>query len=135
MMVAARSLPGARKALPALLAFDPGVLQAMFGPESAVIRDVLETFFASMADHVLELEAATASGDLALVVAIAHRIKGAARMSGALALAMAAENLEAAGRAGPAGQLARAWADMQQQWQQLQRDPAFRHALQNSAAG
>ena len=62
MMVVVRGQQGTR-ALPALLAFDPGVLRAMFGPEPAVIRDILQTFIASMTSHVLKLNAAISPRD------------------------------------------------------------------------
>ena len=58
----ARGQPGTR-ALPALLAFDPGVLQAMFGPEPVVTRHILQTFIASMTSHVLKLNAAISPRD------------------------------------------------------------------------
>ena len=83
--------------------FVPAILEAMFGDAHGVIATVLETFCTSMDQQMQLLQAARAAGDTLSQQQIAHRIKGAARMSGALALAQAAEQLEQVARSAPIG--------------------------------
>jgi two-component system sensor histidine kinase EvgS len=60
---------------------------------------VLDDFVASTHADLAALERARAAGALADVTREAHKIKGAARMVGAMELGEAADRLEAAGRA------------------------------------
>jgi len=114
-------------------AFAPAVLEAMFGDAPGVIAAVLETFCTSMGEQLPRLQAASVAGDIVSMRLIAHRIKGAAGMSGALALARAAERLEFAARDAHLGARtdwdAGAASDaVMQQWMQLPGNPAFRQA-------
>ena len=76
------------------LVWDASVLEALFGSDATLIRSVVHTFVDSMRGNVADLASAAAAGHLRDVTDLAHRIKGASRMSGALALAQAAEELE-----------------------------------------
>ena len=106
--------------------YDPQTLAELFGDAPDVIAAVLQTFSTSMADHVLQLQAARATSDAAQLLALSHRIKGAAHMSGACALAQAAEQLERAARrtGGAADLIANALA-VDRQWVRLRQDARF----------
>jgi HPt (histidine-containing phosphotransfer) domain-containing protein len=113
--------------------FAPDALVSMFGDAHDVIAAVLDTFCASMELHLQQLKAASDAGDIASQQQIAHRIKGAARMSGALALAQAAERLECTARRAQTGtdpkmDCTAASKVVAQQWAQLPGDAAFRRA-------
>ncbi|MBA3032271.1 MAG: Hpt domain-containing protein [Gammaproteobacteria bacterium] len=64
------------------------------------IREFLLDFSASATKIAAELSAASAAGDAALVGALAHQLKSAARSVGALALGEQCAQLEKAGKAG-----------------------------------
>jgi two-component system sensor histidine kinase EvgS len=98
----------------------------MFGAESGVVAAVLETFLASIADSVRDLQAARDVGDMVAIAAMAHRIKGAANMSGALALARIAVCLEGLARDGDWALMRALMAQLETQWLLLQRDPDLR---------
>lgn len=108
--------------------FDATVLRDMFGAEADVIAAVLQTFMASMAASTADLQFARARGDLAALSAMAHRIRGAARMSGALALAEAAQNLEQAAKEGAIPGAQQAAAQLAGQWLLVQDDAALQAA-------
>jgi PAS domain S-box-containing protein len=78
---------------------DPSVLADLTGGKAADIHAVLSDFLAGTDDDLSQLEAMRSAGDLQGMTRQAHKIKGAARLVGALELAEAAEVLEAAGRA------------------------------------
>lgn len=80
--------------------FDERVLGDMFRDDTRMMGSVLQTFFTSMLTSVEALEQALASEDMTAVVSMAHRIKGAARISGALAMAEQAMLLEGKARQG-----------------------------------
>lgn len=108
----------------------PAILEAMFGDAPGVIAAVLDRFCTSMNQQMVLLQAAQAIGDTAAQQQIAHRIKGAARMSGALAMADCAQRLEHAARS--AGVVADAQNDcgalaaaLVQQWGLLPDDATF----------
>ncbi len=111
-------------------------LEALFGEAPEVIAAVLETFFLSMNQQFQLLQAAVAADSTQLQQEIAHRIKGAARMSGALAMGAAAERLELAARNAPTASsnsqsaYAVAAAALVLQWSRLLDDGAFRRARQ-----
>ena len=79
---------------PAAPVFDRSVLFAFLGDDARVVASVLETFLASMSESMLALHTALAGEDLPMVAKLAHRTKGAAFMSGALAMAQKAQQLE-----------------------------------------
>jgi len=116
-------------------AFVPAILESMFGDAPGVIAAVLETFCTSMGQQLPLMQAALAAGDTVSQQQIAHRIKGAARMSGALAMAQAAEHLEFVARGAQAATYGpstcgAACEAVLRQWAQLPSDAAFRRARQ-----
>jgi signal transduction histidine kinase/CheY-like chemotaxis protein/ABC-type amino acid transport substrate-binding protein/HPt (histidine-containing phosphotransfer) domain-containing protein len=74
---------------------DVAVLAPLTGSDPAQLRAVLDDFLGSSARDLAALEAAQAAGDDGAVRRQAHRIKGAARLVGALELAAAADALDA----------------------------------------
>ena len=75
---------------------DPAPLRSLTAGNAAEARLLLDEFLASAATELASVDTARATGDLAAVGREAHRIKGAARMVGALELARVASELEAA---------------------------------------
>jgi HPt (histidine-containing phosphotransfer) domain-containing protein len=100
--------------------FDPDVLGAMFGNESAVITSVLQTFETGTRDNLAALAQAVATHDLRTTASLAHKITGACRMSGALALAHAAHNVEKAAQQGDAAAVRQGITGMNAQWPLVQ---------------
>jgi CheY-like chemotaxis protein/HPt (histidine-containing phosphotransfer) domain-containing protein len=80
--------------------FDEEVLQALTGGNDDDLRALVDDYLASTREDLAVLDTARAAGDLPGLTRQAHKLKGAARIVGALELAAAAERLEAAGRAG-----------------------------------
>ena len=76
------------------------VLQELTGGDAEDIRGLLRDFLDSTDEDLHELEALRSAGDLAGLTRQAHKIKGAARLVGAIELEAAAAALEAAGRSG-----------------------------------
>ncbi|HET8817945.1 MAG TPA: response regulator, partial [Xanthomonadaceae bacterium] len=92
---------GGRTVLPQLgqpPALDPTVLASLTGGDAAVGQQLLEDFMATTVDDLAALEAARGAGDAPAIAHQAHRIKGAARLVGAVELAACADVLEAAAR-------------------------------------
>ena len=79
-------------------ALDPGVLAALTGGDVAAGRQVLADFMDTTVDDLAALEAARGAGDAPAIARQAHRIKGAARLVGAVELAACADTLEGAAR-------------------------------------
>lgn len=77
---------------------DRSALVALSGGDTAVEAEILEDFISSCRSDVLALQEHGEPSDLALLASDAHRIKGAARLVGALQLAAAAEVVEDAAR-------------------------------------
>ena len=100
--------------------FDASVLGAMFGDEAAVIASVLQTFMVATGGSLDELTAAIARGDMAAVAGVAHRITGAARMSGAHALGHTARSVEVAAKEGAQTTVEHRLGDLNAQWLLLQ---------------
>jgi HPt (histidine-containing phosphotransfer) domain-containing protein len=96
--------------------FDPSVLGAMFGDETSVIASVLQTFMAGTRSNLNELAQAVAAQDFANVASLAHKITGACRMSGALALGHAAGKLEQTAQQGDAAKVQQGARDLDTQW-------------------
>lgn len=105
--------------------FDPRVLADMFGDDKAIVVAVLKTFIDSMTASLTELHAALGHNDEVTLVGLGHKISGAARMSGAIALAEAAVELERAARAGGDVQLRGAASQLKSQWALLRSHPAL----------
>ena len=87
--------------------FDPDVLAAAIGPDPARVAALIRTFARTAAADV---EAIRAARDAASLAGSAHRLLGAARMTGAGALMDQAARIESAARAGDLS-AARAVAD------------------------
>jgi two-component system, NarL family, sensor histidine kinase EvgS len=81
---------------------DASVLEELTGGDARDIRALLDDFLSGTAVDLAALEAAHAAGDLPALTREAHKIKGAARIVGAVALGEFASRLEAAARAGDA---------------------------------
>jgi len=77
---------------------DPTTLDMLTGGSASEARAVLDDFLASTTQDLAELVSARANGDLPALTRQAHKIKGAARIVGAIELAETAGQLEAAGR-------------------------------------
>ena len=78
---------------------DPTVLAALSGGDPAAGRQVLADFVATTDEDLAGLHAARDAGDAVATARQAHRIKGAARLVGAVELAACADALESAARA------------------------------------
>jgi len=81
---------------------DPDVLAQLTHDDPAETRALLDDFLASSRADLATLERAVAEHDHPGATREAHKIKGAARIVGALELAEAADVLESAARAGDA---------------------------------
>lgn len=100
--------------------FDANVLGAMFGTETAVIASVLQTFVAGTQSNMDELAQAVSAQDLTHAASVAHKITGACRMSGALALGQAALRLEQAAKQGDVCATKQYLDELKTQWLALQ---------------
>jgi len=92
---------------------DRRVVDELTGGDAGETRALLEDFLASTEDDVEGLRAAREAGDTAQVARQAHKIKGAAKLVGALELAHAAAELELAAKAADWPQLLPLSADVQ----------------------
>jgi signal transduction histidine kinase/DNA-binding response OmpR family regulator len=81
-------------------AIDRDVLAAWLGDDQAEIDGLLRKFRTTAVDAEREITAAFRVGDLAVLAAAAHKLKGAAHTVGAGRLGQAAGGLEQAGKAG-----------------------------------
>ncbi len=84
----------------ALPVIDPAALSEISGGSAAVEREVLDDFLAATRGDLDQLRAAMASGEVVRAGREAHKMKGAARLVGAIALSAAAAVIEAAARSG-----------------------------------
>jgi signal transduction histidine kinase/HPt (histidine-containing phosphotransfer) domain-containing protein/ActR/RegA family two-component response regulator len=78
---------------------DAAALEALTRGDAKETRALLDDFLDSTATDLAALDAARTAGDFAAVTREAHKIKGAARIVGAVELGEAAGQLEAAARA------------------------------------
>jgi PAS domain S-box-containing protein len=78
---------------------DRSVLAAVSDGDEGIERDMLLHYRAINASDAADLVGAIAAHDMAQVVRASHRMKGASRMVGAMALADVCEGIERAGRA------------------------------------
>ena len=86
--------------LPESLVLSEAVLRELAGGRPEDIRSLLEDYLQCTGDDMRELERLRGTDDSATLTSQAHRLKGAARLVGALELADAAAALEAALRGG-----------------------------------
>lgn len=103
------------------LPLDPAVLEPLTGGDPVETRNLLEDYLAATADDLRELRAAQASGDLERLARQAHKLKGAARLVGAVPLAEAALALEHAAKAGQWEQVLPNSADVTTAFERLRR--------------
>ena len=96
--------------------FDASVLSTMFDNEQTLIANLLQTFVSSTRANMAALLQAMATQDLPAVAALAHKIAGASRMSGALALGDCAHSLEQTAKRGDATALPHGAADLEAKW-------------------
>ena len=89
------------------------MVDELTGGDAGETRALLEDFLASTEDDVEGLRAAREAGDTDQVARQAHKIKGAAKLVGALELAHAAAELELAAKAADWPQLLPLSADVQ----------------------
>ncbi|WP_332852663.1 ATP-binding protein [Duganella sp. S19_KUP01_CR8] len=99
------------------LPVDVDVLRKMVGTDAGVVMDFLHHFRASATKIASEIGDARAQGDLCKAAAGAHNLKSSARSVGALRLADHCEDIERAGTADAADDLARAWSCFQTEMQ------------------
>lgn len=92
----------------------------MFGDESALIANVLQTFANSTRSSLVEMDRAVKAQDVPAIAALAHRITGACRLSGAMALGDAAYRVELAAKQDRQDGMLQAHAALEPQWQLLQ---------------
>lgn len=109
--------------------FDGAVLGDFLGDDAAAIAGVLQTFLASIVQTMDAVQAAADKPDLPKLAELAHRAKGAAMVSGATALALAAHQLEHAAQTLDVSQSLLATGQLQLQWQCLENDRQLRDAV------
>ena len=88
----------------------------MFGNEPALIANVLQTFVSSTRSNLTALFQALVTQDMPAIAELAHKVAGASRMSGALALGDCAHSLEQAAKRGDTTSLTQGAADLDTQW-------------------
>ncbi len=96
---------------------DSSVLGTLFGDNPALIARMLARFRESSAELVAGLDAQVAAGDLPALAQTAHKLKGAARTAGALALGNLAAALEQAALDGQRSRCAEQLPGIATEWQ------------------
>jgi signal transduction histidine kinase/DNA-binding response OmpR family regulator len=81
-------------------AIDRDVLAAWLGEDRAAIDSLLGKFRETAIEAEREMDAASRTGNVAKLTAVAHKLKGAAQAVGAIGVGAAAAALELAGKAG-----------------------------------
>lgn len=107
--------PGADAAAP----LDHSVLAAISGGDATAERDILLDFRRVNDEDAAMLEQAVAKSDIPQVTRASHRIKGASRMVGALALADVCERIEHASRANDWPAVEADMGAFHQEWRRL----------------
>jgi HPt (histidine-containing phosphotransfer) domain-containing protein len=75
-------------------------LRASVGGDDAFVADLAATYVGEGAEHVAQLEAAAATGDLEALVRPAHSLKSASASLGAARMSHCSREIEFAGREG-----------------------------------
>lgn len=76
--------------------FNVGVLQGLVGHDAAILHELLSDYLASLQKLSVQLFTAYAAGDIAMVGAIAHKLKSSSRSTGALPLGELCARMEVA---------------------------------------
>ncbi len=103
------------------------VLVELTGGDPGEARTLLAEFLDSTRDDLAQLEAMRREGDLHGLTRQAHKVKGAAKIVGAMALADAAALLETAGRSGDWAQVLSLSVDLATAAERLRLDVAERY--------
>ena len=106
---------------------DPAIIDGLTRGNAAEARTLLGDFLASTGDDLAAADAACSAGDPAALARQAHKVKGAARIVGALELAQCAEALEHAARAEDLQAAAPLAADLATAAERLRRHVAARY--------
>ncbi len=106
---------------------ETAVLDELTGGDPGEARVLLADFLASTSEDLAQLEALREGGDLQGLTRQAHKIKGAAKLVGALELGDAAALLEAAGRGGDWAAILPLAADVATAAERLRLDVAERY--------
>jgi two-component system sensor histidine kinase BarA len=97
---------------------------ACAGGDAALAAELFAALVAELPAELASLRAAHTAADWVSLAEQAHRVRGATRYCGVLALDVAAEALERAARGGDAEQIARAFAEVQTEVHRLQQAAA-----------
>jgi HPt (histidine-containing phosphotransfer) domain-containing protein len=86
----------ARDAVAAEPALDLEVLEELrqLTPDGSLLGEIVDTFLATVPDHIVELQAAVGAGDAGAVRQCAHRLRGESSAIGAVELADLCRSLE-----------------------------------------
>ena len=103
--------------------FEPDVLGAMFNNDTGVITALLQTFVASTSAGLADISKATAAQDLTAVAALAHRVAGASRLSGAQRFGDLAATVESAAKRDDLAAVQATLDELAELWRQV------RHAM------
>jgi len=124
-------LPQADKPPP----LDPALLHDICGGDATTEREVLLDFMETTRHDLEQLQRLQSGGDGQEVGRQAHKIKGAARLVGAIELAEAAQSVETAGREGNLRDLHALGPDLMTAYERLRLHLAQRYPVEKSGAG
>jgi HPt (histidine-containing phosphotransfer) domain-containing protein len=99
---------------------DEQVLDALrdsVGGDDAFVADLVATYLAEGAEHMVEMEVAAAAGDAAAIVRPAHSMKSSSAALGAARMSSISRDIEFAGREGRAEGLAASVQEARAAWE------------------